>query len=81
PTLKHELLLADGQRSPATALLRKYMDRWEAHDGVDKQVLELWDEILTDLERDPLSTADRLDWTAKWALLKGYTDRGVSWSD
>lgn len=81
PTLKHELLLADGQRIPATALLRKYMDRCEAHDGVDKQVLELWDEILTDLERDPLSTADRLDWTAKWALLKGYTDRGVSWSD
>ncbi|MCR5913330.1 proteasome accessory factor PafA2 [Corynebacterium sp. zg254] len=47
----------------------------------DRQVLRLWAQILDDLERDPLSTADRLDWTAKLALLNAYRARGVEWSD
>ena len=37
--------------------------------------------MLDDLERDPLSTADRLDWTAKWALISRYLERGVPISD
>ena len=28
-----------------------------------------------------MSTADRLDWAAKYALIKGYVDRGLSWSN
>lgn len=47
----------------------------------DRKVLDLWEEILDALEEDPLSTADRLDWTAKLALLNGYRDRGLEWSD
>ncbi len=36
--------------------------------------------MLDDLGRDPLSTADRLDWTAKLRLLEGYRERdGLSW--
>jgi proteasome accessory factor A len=31
-----------------------------------------WEEILNDLERDPLSTADRLDWAAKYQLLEQF---------
>ena len=31
-----------------------------------------WSEILLDLERDPLSTADRLDWTAKYRLIEQF---------
>ena len=45
---------------------------------VDKQVLEMWGEVLDDLERDPLSTADRLDWTAKWALVRRFEQRGAT---
>src|SRR6266516_6316487 len=35
-------------------------------------VVEAWDELLCDLERDPLSTADRLDWAAKYHLIEQF---------
>lgn len=84
PTLTAELALADGRMLTAIAILREYRARCGGLAGlgdVDKQVLEMWGEILDDLERDPLSTADRLDWTAKWALIKHYLGRGVDISD
>ncbi|PYI99840.1 MAG: peptidase, partial [Verrucomicrobia bacterium] len=37
-------------------------------------VVEAWDEVLRDLERDPLSTADRLDWTAKYHLIEQFRE-------
>jgi proteasome accessory factor PafA2 len=49
--------------------------------GHDELVLELWGEILDDLDRDPASTADRLDWSAKLALLNAYRARGLAWGD
>ena len=40
----------------------------------------IWGQVLDDLARDPLSTADRLDWTAKLRLLEGYRERdGLTW--
>lgn len=42
------------------------------------RVMQLWKEILDDLDADPLSTADRLDWTAKLALLERYR-KGGAW--
>jgi proteasome accessory factor A len=45
-------------------------------------VVRIWEEMLSDLERDPLSTADRLDWTAKLRLLEGYRARDdLAWGD
>ena len=35
-------------------------------------VVVAWEEVLNDLERDPLSTADRLDWSAKYQLLEQF---------
>lgn len=84
PTCTHRLLLVDGRRLTAIDLLREYRDRAAALpdlDEVDAKVLRLWGEVLDDLERDPLSTADRLDWTAKWALISRYLERGVPISD
>ena len=49
--------------------------------GHDKLVLDVWGEILDDLARDPMTTADRLDWTAKLSLLNAYRARGLEWSD
>lgn len=84
-TLTHELSLIDGTVLTPISLQREYLRRVSGVEGeqgdVDKHVLELWGEVLDDLERDPLSTADRLDWTAKYALVKGYVDRGLPWSD
>lgn len=78
PSLTHELELLDGQRLTAISILREYRRRCEGRSDVDKQVLEMWGEVLDDLERDPLSTADRLDWTAKWALVRRFEQRGAS---
>ena len=49
---------------------------------VDQQVLSVWQEILDDLGQDVMSTADRLDWTAKLQLLEQYRQRGSGqWND
>lgn len=45
-------------------------------------MLELWDEVLTDLAADPALLADRLDWAAKYALMEAYRRRDtMSWDD
>lgn len=49
--------------------------------GDDLEVYELWGQILDDLQADPLSTADRLDWTAKLQLINAYRARGLEWTD
>jgi proteasome accessory factor A len=57
----------------------KYIETSELPDTY-RRVLEVWEQILTDLERDPLLTGDRLDWTAKLKLLNGYRERdGLDW--
>lgn len=81
PTLTHELSLVDDTTRTAISILRTIRERCAGLEGlgvVDKQVLEMWGEILDDLERDPLSTADRLDWTAKWSLIQRFEQRGAT---
>ncbi|AWB81902.1 proteasome accessory factor PafA2 [Corynebacterium yudongzhengii] len=80
-TLDHRLQLVDGRALTALEILGEYRSRLRAEDEVDEKVLKIFDEITADLAEDPLKTADRLDWTAKYALLKNYIDRGASWSD
>jgi len=81
PTLRHRLATSDGRKLTALDL------QWSIFEGVDRftrstgsstvwiRVLDEWERILTDLERDPASTSDRLDWTAKLRLLDAYRDR------
>ncbi|AKK11085.1 depupylase/deamidase Dop [Corynebacterium uterequi] len=80
-SLTHRLQLRDGRRLTAIEILRVYLDRVHPATTVQRRVAKLWDEVLTDLARDPLSTADRLDWTAKYALISRYLDRGVALDD
>ncbi len=53
----------------------------EADNGVIYgDVMRVWEEILADLEQDPMLVADRLDWAAKLRLFKGYRARdGLEW--
>jgi Pup amidohydrolase len=81
PSLRATLELGDGSFATALELQWHYLD-WvskyaevEGVDDVGRQVIATWEAILTDLERDPMSTADRLDWTAKLALIDGYRER------
>lgn len=75
------LSLEDGGTATALQLqfqylewLRKYAES-EMDEPVWQQVLDEWESVLDDLERDPMSAADRLDWVAKKRLIDGYTDR------
>ena len=57
----------------------KYVSEADAGE-VFSDVVQVWEEILIDLEQDPLLTADRLDWTAKLRLLEGFRNRdNLAW--
>ena len=88
PTLSRGIELADGRsirpldmQLEYLEVLTKYADQ-ELDDRVWKPVIDEWAMVLSMLERDPLSTADRLDWAAKYVMLKGFRDRdGLDWDD
>ena len=89
PTLTHLLTLRDGRRMTAIDIQRIYLARAEelarrqAVAEIDEQtadVLARWGCVLDDLERDPRTAADRVDWVAKLGLLEGYRRRdGLDW--
>lgn len=55
------------------AVYWEVVDRFCPHLDPDwDAVHKAWAEILTDLERDPLATADRLDWSAKFKLVETF---------
>ncbi|MGO4958415.1 depupylase/deamidase Dop [Luteococcus sp. Sow4_B9] len=78
----------DGATRSAVELQRLW---WAAaRDGADspeaipdaRLVLDLWEEVLEDLEADPMRCADRLDWVAKLRLLEGLRARhGLGWDE
>jgi proteasome accessory factor PafA2 len=81
PALRHRVEMADGRSMTAIEAQWQYLE-WATKysravdlDPVYEGVLAVWEETLTDLERDPISTADRLDWTAKLVLMEGFRDR------
>ena len=78
PDWKWRVVLADGRKSTAIEVQRAYLG-WvrkyaPAPDAEWSAVFEAWEEILADLERDPLSTADRLDWSAKYRLIEQFRE-------
>jgi proteasome accessory factor PafA2 len=85
--LRLPLPLAEGGTATALELqwqylewIRKYAER-SVDEPVWDRILDSWEEVLADLEIDPLRTADRLDWAAKYRLLQGYRDRDELASD
>ena len=88
PTLRYSMETVRHGRLSALEIQWKYLTtvrEYARATGVGKtwiEVLDEWERILVDLEREPLSTADRLDWTAKLRILEGYRTRdGLSWDD
>ncbi|HAX82876.1 MAG TPA: proteasome accessory factor PafA2 [Actinobacteria bacterium] len=88
PTLRTVVRTAEG--ASATALeLQWHYHEWlakhvEEHGTTDANLEALgeWEGVLTDLEHDPASTADRLDWTAKLRILEAYRERDrLRWTD
>ncbi|MBI5156407.1 MAG: proteasome accessory factor PafA2 [Acidimicrobiia bacterium] len=88
PTLRRTVRLTDGSEVTALDLQWHYLEWITKHvesngaDDAARASLEEWSAVLADLERDPVSTADRLDWTAKLAMIEAYRERdGLSWLD
>jgi len=86
PTLRYSMATATHGRLTALEIQWKYLEavrEYAVAKGVDAiwmTVLDEWETILVDLDQDPLSTADRLDWTAKLRILEAYRARdGLSW--
>ncbi len=69
---------AGGEDLSAIEIQRHYLGLVEEFvGGLDEdwqRLLAAWREILDDLESDPLSTADRLDWSAKLQLIEAFRD-------
>ena len=93
-TLKVPLELADGRKMTALEIQWEYLrlaQKYAASHGLDcidpvgdqgAEILANWEGVLRDLETDPLSTSDRLDWSAKYRLFDAYRERhNLSWSD
>ena len=90
PTLQAKVTLRDGGQMTALELLWEYHDavaaylelRGEGDDPNTAEVMTLWQDVLTRLERDPATCAADLDWVAKQQVLEGYRDRdGLEWDD
>jgi len=86
--LTHALELRDGSRTSALELQWRYLtlmrDYASAADisPVYKRVLDVWENLLIDLESGYDKVADRLDWAAKLRLIEAYRQRdGLDWND
>jgi proteasome accessory factor PafA2 len=78
--------LRDGRKISAIDVQRIYL--WAASkidNGVNEDqqwVLREWENVLNDLDRDVMSTRDRVDWAAKKFLLNALqAEEKLSWSD
>ncbi|MDA8209753.1 MAG: proteasome accessory factor PafA2 family protein [Actinomycetota bacterium] len=92
-TLKRPLPLANGRSATALEVQGMYLEaakEYAAAGGLasigdeaeGKEILRLWEEVLSDLEVDPMRLADKLDWVAKYRLVTGYMERhDIAWDD
>ncbi len=86
PSLKWPVKMRNGDTISAIDLQRRYLDAamkyFHRRDDQTDLILTEWKNILDDLERDPLSTSDRLDWSAKRSLYTQYMEEtGAKWQD
>lgn len=85
-TYRWLVTLLDGSTIGAVDLQRRYLATAQrclsGQDAETDWVLSEWERTLDDLERDPMSTSDRLDWSAKRSLYEGFiASEGLSWQD
>jgi proteasome accessory factor A len=87
PTYDWIIELKDGRKISAIDVQRTYLraarNLWsDPPDEEHAWILCEWENVLNDLERDPMSTRDRIDWSAKKFLLDALQqNEKLSWSD
>lgn len=84
PSYEWPVLMADGSIVGAIEIQRQYLEFAQRYRNEDEQwdwVLDEWERILADLERDPLKLEDRIDWVAKKKIVEEYiAAEGVDWT-
>jgi proteasome accessory factor PafA2 len=79
------LELKDGRKISAIEVQRLYLEAGAKSAGEDDDrdwLLREWENVLDDLEREPLSTSNRVDWAAKKLLLNSLQEEEkLSWND
>ncbi|MEI7547710.1 MAG: proteasome accessory factor PafA2 family protein, partial [Actinomycetota bacterium] len=85
PSLQRTVLLRNGRRATALQMQWALVERarkYERSHGlvavgeeVGREVLGLWESILTGLEQDPDSVAHQVDWVAKRRIVNAYAER------
>lgn len=91
PTCRELVTLVEGSKLTAVQVqwrifeaAAKMVEEVGGHDG-DAQtpaVLDRWESVLTQLERDPMRCASELDWVAKLRLLDAFRHRdSLAWDD
>ena len=78
--------LSNGRKISAIDIQRLYLDAARRHCDLDHEetrwVLDQWETILDDLQRDPLACKDRVDWAAKKYLLSMFREaERLDWTD
>lgn len=75
---KWRVRTAGGRASTAVEVQRAYLALVQEYARPTEpswiELLAAWQAVLEDLERDPLSTADRLDWSAKYRLIEQFRE-------
>jgi proteasome accessory factor A len=76
PSLKQTLLRPGGHTIGSIDIQREYLAAAQKHlGGRDEEtdwVLVTWEQVLADLERDPMLCRDQLDWVAKKWMLDAF---------
>jgi len=85
-SLETTMALVGGRTISSTDVQREYLAAAHKHlrgrDDETDWVLTTWDQILTDLETDPMLCRDRLDWVAKKWMLDAFVEaEKVGWDD
>ena len=85
PSLRATIEMLDGSRMSALDIqwtLFELVTDWHARhggesvgEGVARRALSEWEAVLTGLESDPESVADRVDWVAKRRIIDAYAAR------
>ncbi|MFZ4720352.1 MAG: depupylase/deamidase Dop [Ilumatobacteraceae bacterium] len=85
PSLRRSILLRNGQRATALELQWQLLERAQKYERthglaavdetVGREVLTLWESVLTGLETDPATVAHQVDWVAKRRVVDGYRER------
>ncbi len=88
PTCRAKVRLANGRELSALDMQWEYLERvmrYSRNPGFPAQVqraVEMWEHLLTGLEKDPLGLHRELDWVAKYRLIEGYrAKRGLALDD